>query len=227
MLLLLEKVGKKWEYLYLDDLPDIGHDIWFGDLKPVHIGRVRARALAVSNNGTNNLEAICEWCEREYQPITSINFNEEDGDDDPSKVLMTMPATIDICNRFRHTLKPVINVIANKVNELDDKVNNIDVSNELSTLENKINTKFNEYISKYEFSRDDEIDIFARFDNEHKVIFFEFEDNIVNGKIVFKIFAANGSNNRQRRFYIKITDGTRRFYIKIVNYKDVQDYNIL
>ena len=195
-----------------DELPDIGFDIWFDDLKPIPIGR--ARALAAK---TNKLEAICEWCEKEYQPITSINFNEEDGDDDPSKVLMTMPATIDICNRFRHTLKPVINVIANKVNELDDKVNNIDVSNELSTLENKINTKFNEYVSKYELSRDDEIDIFARFDNEHKVILFEFEDNIVNGIIVFKIFAVNGSNNRQRRFYIKITDGT------IVDYKGVQE----
>ena len=131
-----------------DELPDIGFDIWFDDLKPIPIGIASSRALATSNDGTNKLKAICEWCEREYQPITSIDFNEEDGDDDPSKVLMTMPATIDICNRFRHTLKPVINVIGSNVNELDDKVNNIDVSEQMTAIETKINDKLKEYINK-------------------------------------------------------------------------------
>ena len=51
-------------------------------------------------------------------------------------------------------------MLTNRCNELTNEIENVDVSNELSTLENKINTKFNEYVSKYELSRDDEIDIF-------------------------------------------------------------------
>ncbi len=115
--------------------------------------------------------------------------------------------------------------MTNKVEEITTEVENIDsrsevaignVSEQMTTLETKINNKLKAYVNKDELIRDDAIDIFPRVDHEHSVLLFEFEDNIVSGLIVFKTFAVSESNERQRRFYIKIVDGV------IVDYKGVQ-----
>ena len=48
-------------------------------------------------------------------------------------------------------------------------------------VENNINNKFKEQISKYDLKRDDKI--------EHHILSLEFEDNVINGLIIFKTFA--------------------------------------
>ncbi len=104
-------------------------------------------------------------------------------------------------------MKPLFKLLALKVNEIS----------ELFKLLDQNGIELMNYVNKNELKRDDIIDIFPSVDNEHKVIKFEFEDNIINGLIVFKTFANNNSTSRQRRFYIKIADG------EITDYKGVQD----
>ena len=185
--------------------------------------------LFMTRSITTDLTPILEWCDKEYVEFDKIPSN--DDTNDPDQLAMTLTCTLDICNRFRDSLKPTFKQIATRINEvsdefveLQDKVHelqNIDVTDQLTALETKFTDKLKEYVSHYELVRDDEIDIFARVDQEHHVLLLEFEDNVVNGLIVFKAFAVNGSNERQRRFYIKIVDGT------ITDYKGVQQDTVV
>lgn len=80
-----------------DELPDIGNDPWFGDLPNVPIGK----ASILSNE--NPIDSFIEWCNKEYEPVREFTFTDEMND--PDKNVMTLTGTIDLCKRFRHTLK--------------------------------------------------------------------------------------------------------------------------
>lgn len=160
----------------------------------------------ITRSIVTDLTPLLEWCNSEYTPFQDIPF--EDEADDPTTSATSLYTTLDICNTFRDSLKPAFKMLTNRVYELTEEMQNIDVTDQLTTLESKFDNKLKEYVGKNELVRDDEIDIFARYDNDNKVLLLEFEDNIVSGLIIFKIFAKSDSTTRQRRLYIKIVDGS-------------------
>ena len=78
----------------------------------------------------------------------------------------------------------------------------LDLTEQITTIESKFNKKLEEYVNLDELIREDQNDIFARVDQENHILLFEFEDTIINGIIVYRIFAKTESAQRTRRLYI-------------------------
>lgn len=106
-----------------------------------------------------------------------------------------------MCNKFRDSLKPVFKLPAKKVNEIADETENNSA----------------EYVSIYYLVEEDTIDVFSNVGKEHNIISLTFEDTAVEGLIVFRTFAKYNGNSPQRKFYIKLADGS------ITEYKGVQE----
>ena len=148
-----------------------------------------------------DITPVLDWCNEEYQSLPEITYEHET--DNPKTKACSVFTTLDICNRFRDTLKQPIKLLVKRINEISDEVGMLN------------------YISKDELIRDDTIDIFPRVENSTLIL--ELEDTIIHGLIVFKIFvksAGNSVSQLQRRLYIKVVDG------EITAYKGVQDENI-
>lgn len=106
-------------------------------------------------------------------------------------------------------MKPTLRLLFPRINEITKEV---EITNyHWNNYTWKYN-KFVEYVNKDEHARDGTIDIFLRVVNEKHELLFEFENNIVSELIVFKTFAVNGSDERNRRFFIKITEGAIEDY---------------
>ena len=176
------------------------------------VGELDLMGTIFNRSIVTDITPVLNWCNEEYIAIPDIPVDDEARN--PKTTACSLYTTIDMCNKFRETLKPVFKKLANRINELTEEVTNIDISEKLNDYAPL--TKLNECVKVYDLVREDVIDIFANVDNEHHVITFTFEDNIVNGLIIFKTFAKNNEASRQRRFYIKIAEG------EIIDYKGVQ-----
>ncbi|KAK8835647.1 hypothetical protein M9Y10_042362 [Tritrichomonas musculus] len=105
---------------------------------------------------TIDLSPILDWCNKETSSLPAIKFGSEF--DDPDISAITINGAIDICNRFRSSLKPTFKAITTRINEIN-----------------------NEYISKNELVRDDIIYVVGKFvDGE---VHLEAEDTITDGTI--------------------------------------------
>ena len=140
---------------------------------------------------------IIKWCETEYAQFNDIPF--EDELDGLSKQAVMFNWALDLCNIFRSYLKPTFNAIATRINEITNEIESIDVYEQIVNVENNINNKFKEYISRYDLTRDDNINVFAKIDNEHHILSLEFEIDVINGLIVCKTFAENNNSKSSKK----------------------------
>lgn len=84
------------------ELPDIGMDPYMRTVKT-----------------TTDLTPILEWCNKETSSLPAIKFSSEY--DDPKKLVPTINGAMDICNRFRSSLKPTFKAITTKINEINSE----------------------------------------------------------------------------------------------------------
>ena len=154
----------------------------------------------VTRSLVTDLTPLLEWCTSEYKGFPEITY--EDEADNPKTSAASIYTTIDICNTFRESLKPAFKMLTNRCLELSDEVTNA------------------AYITKDDLVRDDTVDVFASV--SASTLLLEFEDAILNGLIVFKIFVKNkvADTSIVRRMYIKVSDGV------IAEYKGVQDADV-
>ena len=147
---------------------------------------------------TTDISPVLEWCNSNYTPFVDIPY--EDEADNPKTTATSLYTTLDICNRFRDSLKPLLKLLGNRVNEVAEEVNSFDITDQLQN-----------YINKNELVREDVIDVIGKVDNGKVIL--EPEDVIVSGLIVFKLYIGN----LQRRFYITIENK------EIIDYKGIQE----
>ena len=146
---------------------------WFQGNKYTQVPTLHAEVLALSPR--TSINAVIAWCE-EDDALESITYDCEE--ENPEEASLSVQSTYEVCHQFRSSLKPAFLKLAKRINEINDEIDNIDVSEQITACETKINDKLKEYISRYELIREDIIDMFAKYDNEHKVLMIEFEDNI-------------------------------------------------
>ena len=176
---------------------------------------------------TTDLTPILNWCNKEASSFPAIQFSSEY--DNPDKLATTLKGTLDICNKFRSSLKPTFKALATRINEIDNAIKECDFNFNSALEDYSMKTDLENYVSKEEinnfipevdlaniikkdeFARDDIIDVLAETDGT--TITLTAEDTISEGMIVVKIYMSNA----QKNFYIKIENG------EITEYKGVSE----
>ncbi|WP_347294444.1 hypothetical protein, partial [Helicobacter typhlonius] len=147
---------------------------------------------------STDISPVLTWSNSEYTKFIDLPF--EDERNDPKITATSLYTTLDVCNQFRDSLKPLFKLLATKINE----------------IESDFETALTNYINKNELTRDDKIDITVNVDKENNNILFEAEDNINTGLMVFQVYVGNDTKQFRRRVYVKVIDG------QIEEYKGVQ-----
>ncbi|KAK8890694.1 hypothetical protein M9Y10_035479 [Tritrichomonas musculus] len=125
-----------------------------------------------------DLTPLKNWYNSEYQQIPEIKYEEYQNNSTTATSLIT---TFDICNHFRHSMKPAFKMLTEKIEEIDN----------------------NDYIKKSDLIRSDTIDIITHYQDEQAAVLFQAEDELINGICVFKLFTSEG----QKQLYFKIEEG--------------------
>ncbi|KAK8853643.1 hypothetical protein M9Y10_017204 [Tritrichomonas musculus] len=125
-----------------------------------------------------DLTPLKNWYNSEYQQIPEIKYEEYQNNSTTTTSLIT---TFDICNHFRHSMKPAFKMLTEKIEEIDN----------------------NDYIKKSDLIRSDTIDIITHYQDEQAAVLFQAEDELINGICVFKLFTSEG----QKQLYFKIEEG--------------------
>ncbi|WP_300485523.1 hypothetical protein, partial [uncultured Brachyspira sp.] len=148
---------------------------------------------------STDISPVLTWSNSEYTKFIDLPF--EDERNDPKITATSLYTTLDVCNQFRDSLKPLFKLLATKINE----------------IESDFETALTNYINKNELTRDDKIDITVNVDKENNNILFEAEDNINTGLLVFQVYVGNDTKQFRRRVYVKVIEG------QIEEYKGVQE----
>ena len=135
--------------------------------------------LMTTRSITTDLQPILVWCDEEYKEFNKIPHTEDI--DDPDQLAMTLTATLDVCNRFRSSLKPTFKHIVNRINEMTEEIESFDTTEQ-------VNDKLKEYVSKDDLTRMDVIDVVCS--SSTRFIRLTAEDTITNGELRVKIFIA-------------------------------------
>lgn len=65
-----------------------------------------------------DLTPLIEWCNSEYESIPEIKYDEFENNKTTATSFNT---TFDICNHFRHSLKPAFKLLTDKFEELENR----------------------------------------------------------------------------------------------------------
>ena len=117
---------------------------------------------------------------------------------------MPIKLVYEVCHQFLNLLNPAFLKLAKRINEIINEMNNFKIFEQITASENKINDKYKESISRYEMVREDSIFMFAKYDNENKVLMIEFEDGITDGLIVLKHLLLIEKINNKEGFISKM-----------------------
>ncbi|KAK8880947.1 hypothetical protein M9Y10_003653 [Tritrichomonas musculus] len=157
-------------------------------------------ARTVTPQGVNapltDLTPLIEWCNSEYESIPEIKYDEFENNKTTATSLNT---TFDICNHFRHSLKPAFKLLTDKFEELENR----------------------EYISQSNLIRDDVIDVVGKYSKG--VVQLEAEDDITDGIIkarlmVRKVSEFNDVDYEENIITINIVNG------EISEYQGTSDF---
>lgn len=130
----------------LVELSNIIHDEYPGELMPDWVRAIlnardvpTTRSVLTGNETPKDfLEILKDWCLQDYKPVFDpTKF--KDNWINPDKAVLSLSATVDICNRMRDSMKLPIMILAKKIEEIQTKntpdIKDIDTSGRLSEME--------------------------------------------------------------------------------------------
>ena len=91
------------------------------------VGELDLFGRVISRSIQTDITPILKWCNEEYVAIPEIKYDEDD-DRNSKTTACSLYTTIDMCNRFRDTLKGPFKLLATRINEISTDLDSIDFS---------------------------------------------------------------------------------------------------
>lgn len=79
------------------------------------------------NIENDDLESLQEWLDQKYEPYT-VNMDGHDEWYDPNKGVLSVAAAIDLCRRYRESLKLPIQILKNNIQSSTDLIESINMN---------------------------------------------------------------------------------------------------
>ena len=91
------------------------------EIELVTIGADPFMSVFTLRSMQTDLTPLVNWCDEEYKPLPEITYDEDD--EESSRTTATsIYTTLDICNRFRDSLKPSFKLLASRINEVSEEM---------------------------------------------------------------------------------------------------------